>query len=196
MTIFVYVLAEVVAASKEQTIEALGASGLVCEERNVCIDHEKCTLPAAERPVLQRTVRRLWPGDTLVTTHLCSLGNSIIDVLSTLRSVECAGATVVCLSLGRETTAPLDGQLLTQSLELVAELDHVMRQKRARQASDEAANRGLHVGRPSSLSCAQQEAALRALSSGQTVTAIARQFQTSRQTIMRLLANKPRNRGH
>lgn len=105
-------------------------------------------MPAAERPALQRTIRGLRPGDMLVTTDLSSLGNSVVDVLSTLRSVKCADATVVCLSLGHRGAAPLDDPLLTKSLELVVELDHVMRQKRARQASDAAASRGLHVGRP------------------------------------------------
>lgn len=196
MSISVYVLAKVPTASKEETIEALGASGFLCDAGNVYIDNEKCTVPAAERPVLQRTIRRLWPGDMLVTTDLSSLGNSVTDVLSTLRSVKRAGATVVCLSLERKDAAPLDDPLLQQSLELVAELDHVMRQKRAQQASDAAASRGLHVGRPCSLSSAQQEAVLRALSTGQSVTEVARRFQTSRQTIMRQCKNTQHRFGH
>ncbi|SAK75315.1 transposon resolvase [Caballeronia temeraria] len=182
----VYVIVEVATASKKETLEALSANGIPCEENNVCIDEEKCTLPAPERPILQRTLRGLRSGDLLVINSVSSLGNSALDALTTLRSVKKAGATVVCLVYERKDAAPLDDELLMKSLELVAELDHVVRQKRAKEASDAAVRQGLRIGRACSLSFAQQEAVVRALSSGRTVTELARQYGVARQTIIRV----------
>ncbi|WP_061127851.1 helix-turn-helix domain-containing protein [Caballeronia catudaia] len=76
--------------------------------------------------------------------------------------------------------------ILIRTLELAAALDHELRRARTKEAAIVSINAGQSVGRPCSLSGAARAEALKALSSGSTVTQVARALNTSTQTIMRI----------
>jgi putative DNA-invertase from lambdoid prophage Rac len=170
----------------ERDLFDIDAAGFCVDMSAVYVEHGMCTLPAESRPAFQRALRRAQTGDTLVTTKLWSLGNSIGDVLATLRMLAKRQIGVVCLAYGMQDLCSGEAHGFTQALELADELERVARRSRARQAATSAKERGVTQGRPSSLTQAQQRQALMSLGAGLSVTEIARSLNTSRQTIMRL----------
>jgi putative DNA-invertase from lambdoid prophage Rac len=170
----------------EQELFDIDAAGFFVDMSAVFVEHCSCTTPAASRPAFQRTLRRLQSGDTLITTRLWSLGNSVADVVFTLKQLGERQISTICLAYGKVDLCAAEGASFVQALTLADELERITRRSRAREAASVAKERGIAQGRPSSLSSAQQKQALMSLSAGSSVTEIARSLNTSRQTIMRL----------
>jgi putative DNA-invertase from lambdoid prophage Rac len=187
MAQLVYVLEEGKdSLTHESELFDVDAAGFCVDMSAVYVEHGSCTQPAASRPVFQRALRRLQAGDTLVTTKLWALGNSVADVIATLGVLSQRQVATVCLAYGRDDLCADTSQRFVQALRLADELERVTRRNRARQAATLAKERGVAQGRPSSLTDAQQRQALMSLGAGLSVTEIARMLNTSRQTIMRL----------
>ncbi|AQH02187.1 resolvase [Burkholderia sp. KK1] len=187
MALVVYVFEESRGVpTHEHDLFQIDAAGYFVDMSAVFVERCSCTTPAVGRIAFQRALRRLQPGDTLITTQLSSLGNSIADVVSTIDTLEKRGIGAVCLAYGKENLCSEAERGFVQALRLAEELERVTRRSRAREAASAAKERGVAQGRPSSLTSAQQRQAMLALDAGLTVTEIARTLNTSRQTIMRL----------
>jgi putative DNA-invertase from lambdoid prophage Rac len=187
MALVVYVFEESKGVpTHERDLFDIDAAGYIVDMSAVFVERSSCTLPAAQRTAFQRASRRLQQGDTLVTTRLASLGNSIADVISTLDMLGQRQIGVTCLAYGQENLCGDEGRAFIKALELADDLERVTRRSRAREAASAAKERGIVQGRPSSLTPAQQNQAMNALGAGMSVTEIARSLNTSRQTIMRL----------
>jgi putative DNA-invertase from lambdoid prophage Rac len=187
MAQLVYVLEESrETPTHESELFDIDAAGFCVDMSAVYVEHGSCTQPAASRPAFQRALRRLQAGDTLVTTKLWSLGNSVADVIATLGMLAQRQVAAVCLAYGQDNLCADTAHGFVQALHLADELERVTRRSRARQAATSAKERGIAQGRPSSLTAAQQHHALMSLGAGLSVTEIARSLNTSRQTIMRL----------
>lgn len=170
----------------ERELFEIDAAGYFVDMSAVFVERSSCTAPASTRPAFQRALRRLQHGDTLITTRLWCLGNSVTDVVSTIDQLARRGIAVVCLAFGREDLCSAAGRSFLSALRLAEDLERVTRRSRAREAAIAAKERGIAQGRPSSLTPAQQQQAMIALATGVTVTEVARSLNTSRQTIMRL----------
>ena len=70
----------------------------------------------------------------------------------------------------------------------VAQFERDLLIERTQSGLARAKSSGKPLGRPSALSEAQQAEVKEKLQNGETISAIARQFETSRQTIMRIRA--------
>ncbi|MDR5821590.1 recombinase family protein [Caballeronia sp. LZ043] len=170
----------------ERDLFEIDAAGYFVDMSAVFVECCSCTAPMSSRPAFQRAMRRLQAGDTLVTTQLLSLGNSVSDVLATIEQLGRRGIVTVCLAYGTQDLCAAEGQPFIDALRLAEDLERVTRRSRAREAANAAKERGVAQGRPSSLTPAQQQQAIDSLGAGRTVTEIARALNTSRQTIMRL----------
>ncbi|SAK65993.1 transposon resolvase [Caballeronia temeraria] len=170
----------------ERDLLEIDAAGYFVDMSAVFVERCSCTIPAVSRPAFQRALRRLQTGDTLITTRLWCLGNSVQDVVATINMLERRGVATVCLAYGKSDLCSKEGFAFVEALRLAEELERVTRRSRAREAASAAKERGVAQGRPSSLSPAQQHQAMLGLDAGLTVTEIARSLNTSRQTIMRL----------
>ncbi len=170
----------------ERELFDIDAAGFFVDMSAVLVEHCSYTTPVSSRAAFQRALRRLQAGDMLITTRLVSLGNSVSEVVETLKMLAQRDIAAVCLAYGKENLCSEDGRRFVRALELADDLERVTRRSRARQAATAARERGIVQGRPSSLSPAQQHQALMVLGAGRTVTEIARSLNTSRQTIMRL----------
>lgn len=73
-----------------------------------------------------------------------------------------------------------------QVLAAVAEFERDLLIERTQQGLTRAKAEGKHCGRPAALSEDQREEVLQRLRQGESVAALARDFKTSRQTIMRI----------
>jgi putative DNA-invertase from lambdoid prophage Rac len=187
MALVVYVFEESKGVpTHERELFDIDAAGYIVDMSAVFVERSSCTTPAAQRTAFQRASRRLQQGDTLVTTRLASLGNSVADVLATLDMLRHRQIATICLAYGQEDLCGVAGQPFVKALELADDLERVTRRSRAREAASAAKERGIAQGRPSSLTPAQQHQAMSSLGAGMSVTEIARSLNTSRQTIMRL----------
>ncbi|SAK52542.1 transposon resolvase [Caballeronia hypogeia] len=187
MSLVVYVFEESRGVpTHESELFDIDAAGYFVDMSGVFVERCSCTTTMTSRPAFQRALRRLQAGDTLVTTKLWSLGNSVADVVATIDQLKRRGISTVCLAVGKTNLCDGEGEPFMQALRLAADLERVTRRSRAREAASAAKERGIVQGRPSSLTSAQQRQAMAALNAGMTITEIARSLNTSRQTIMRL----------
>ena len=96
------------------------------------------------------------------------------------------GARVHCLALGGVDLASSTGKLTMNVLNAVAEFERDLLVERTQAGLSRAKAEGKTLGRPLSLTEDQRREVERRLKVGETVSALAREFETSRQTIMRV----------
>jgi putative DNA-invertase from lambdoid prophage Rac len=96
------------------------------------------------------------------------------------------GVRVHCLALGGVDLASSTGKLTMNVINAVAEFERDLLIERTQVGLSRAKAEGKRLGRPASLTTEQQKEVARRLAEGKTVSALAREFKTSRQTILRI----------
>lgn len=141
-----------------------------------------------DRCELAKALRALGGGDTLLVTRLDRLARSTRDLLNILDTVAKAGAEF--RSLGdtwADTTAP-HGRLMLTVLGGLAEFERELIRARTGEGRTRAKARGVHMGRPPTLTARQRAEAINALRTGVATQAdLARRFAVSQSTISRLV---------
>lgn len=124
-------------------------------------------------------------GDVLVVTELDRLGRNAMDVRATVEALAGMSVRVHCLALGGiDLTSPA-GKMTIGVMAAVAELERDLLIELTQAGLARAKAEGKVVGRPSSLSAKQAEQVRHRLTKGKSLAALARAYETSRQTIMR-----------
>lgn len=175
----------------ERELALLDASGHTIDLRRVIIERVPHSHPCAERPELVALLRRMKAADALVVTQLGFLGASVRDLLATLERCTQKALRVHCEAIGQANLAAGTASVAMRTLIAVAELEKQSASARTREHVAQARVSGQPLGRPPSLSRTQCEAVLTRLGRGATVSELAREFETSRQTIMRIRNNAP-----
>ena len=150
------------------------------------------SVPTSMRRGFRRLVDRLEPKDVLVVTKLDRLGRNAMDVGSTVAQLAEIGVHVHCLALGGVDLASSTGKLTMNVINAVAEFERDLLIERTQAGLERAKAAGRKLGRPASLSPEQRQDVARRLDQGATISALARAFKTSRQTIMRVRDAMPR----
>ncbi len=114
------------------------------------------------------------------------LGRNAVDVTRTVERLAGMGVRVHCLALGGVDLTSAAGKMTMQVLGAVAQFERDLLIERTNSGLARAKAEGVALGRPASLTAAQQEAVRAALQAGASVSEVARQYDTSRQTIMRV----------
>jgi putative DNA-invertase from lambdoid prophage Rac len=122
----------------------------------------------------------------LVVSKLDRLGRNAMDVGSTVAKLAAMGVRVHCLALGGVDLASSTGKLTMNVINAVAEFERDLLIERTQAGLSRAKAEGKRLGRPASLTAEQRKAVVRRLAEGATVSALAREFKTSRQTILRV----------
>lgn len=170
----------------ERDLALLDGAGYTIDLRHVIVDRAPPSKPAQERTALVRLLRRMRRADTLVVTKLAFLGSSLRDVLSTLDRCRQAGFAVRCEETGPANLCSASAPIAMKTLQAVAELERQSASARTREYLGQAKEEGRPLGRPSSLTAQQRARILERLERGTSVSELARQFDTSRQTVMRI----------
>nr|WP_196217788.1 recombinase family protein [Burkholderia cenocepacia] len=121
-----------------------------------------------------------------LTLTLDRLGRNAMDVRSTVEALSGLGVKVHCLALGGVDLTSAAGKMTMQVLNAVAEFERDLLIERTNAGIQRARTEGKQFGRPSALTAEQQAEVAERLAKGEAVAALARDFKTSRQTIMRL----------
>ena len=174
------------AQTTDHQLQEIAAAGFKVEPRRVVTETISGNVATAQRRGFTRLLDRLEPGDVLVVTKLDRLGRNVMDVGSTVAKLAELEVRVHCLALGGVDLTSSTGKLTMNVLNAVAEFDRDLLVERTQAGLSRAKAEGKTLGRPSSLMEDQRREIKRRLREGITVSALAREFNTSRQTIMRV----------
>ena len=189
---FAYLRVSTIGQTTDNQLREIEAAGFKVEPRRVIAETVSGSVPTSMRRGFRRLVDRLEPKDVLVVTKLDRLGRNAMDVGSTVAQLAEIGVHVHCLALGGVDLTSSTGKLTMNVINAVAELERDLLIERTQAGLARAKAAGRPLGRPESLSPAQRQEVARRLDQGATISALAREFKTSRQTIMRVRDAMPR----
>lgn len=138
-----------------------------------------------QRKGFARLLDKMERGDVLVVTKLDRLGRDAIDVSTTVARLEEMGIRIHCLALGGVDLTSSAGKLTMGVINAVAQFERDLLIERTQSGLARAKAQGKPLGRPAALTADQQTQVRERIAKGETVSAIARDMGTSRQTIMR-----------
>jgi DNA invertase Pin-like site-specific DNA recombinase len=147
------------------------------------------------RQALDKAIRVLEPGDTLVTVRLDRLARSIRDLLSLLDAIKAAGAHIKALEdPWLDTTTP-HGELILTIMGGMAEFERKLIRARCDEGIKRAKAQGKQFGRKSLLDAGQRRKIAERYAAGETLAMLARDYECGEATIWRVLGGLTRPRG-
>lgn len=171
--------------AQNQKLE-IQAAGFSIASRRLIEEQVSGSVAAKKRPGFLKLVDRLEPGDVLVVTKLDRLGRNAMDVRETVDQLAKMEVRVHCLALGGVDLTSAAGKMTMQVIAAVAEFERDLLIERTQSGLLRAKATGKRLGRLPSLTAQQQEAVMARLSAGQSISSLASEFKTSRQSIMRV----------
>jgi putative DNA-invertase from lambdoid prophage Rac len=185
MRTFVYARVSTLDQTTDNQVQEIAAAGFAVEPRRVITETISGSVAASQRPGFRRLLDRLESGDVLVVTKLDRLGRNAMDVRATVDALAAIGVRVHCLALGGTDLTSSAGRMTMQVIAAVAEFERDLLVERTQAGLGRAKAAGRSIGRPAKLTPAQRREVARRLLAGDAVSALAREYGTSRQTIMR-----------
>jgi DNA invertase Pin-like site-specific DNA recombinase len=140
--------------------------------------------PASQRLAFKQLKSQIRRGETLVVSKLDRLGRDAIDVLQTVKQLGEMGVKVVVLQLGNTDLTSPAGKLLLMMLSAVAEMERDLLVERTQAGLARVKAEGKTLGRPSKTSPEQRQAITQKLANGISVSAVARDYNISRATVI------------
>src|SRR5215470_3597854 len=165
-------------------LDQLRAAG--CVSRNIY--REKVTGAHADRRELLRMLRRLAPGDVVTVTRIDRLARSTFDLFGIVKRIVDAKAQFRSLAEPWADTGSSTGRLMLAVLGGLADVERDLIRTRTAEGRSRAKAQGKHMGRPPSLTPAQQKEAVRRRAQGATLQELAHSYNVSKSTISRLAA--------
>jgi putative DNA-invertase from lambdoid prophage Rac len=183
-------------STKDQTTEnqvrEIAAAGFAIEPHRVVAETISGSSAAAQRKGFRKLLDRLERGDVLVVCKLDRLGRNVIDIKQTVEGLAEAGVRVHCLQLGGTDLTSAAGKMTMNVLAAVAEFERDLIVERTQAGLQRAWAEGKKSGRHATLTEDERAAVRLAVVAGETVSALARKYQTSRQTILRAKISEAR----
>lgn len=127
-------------------------------------------------------------GDVLIVTKLDRLGRNAMDIRKTVEQLAASDIRVHCLALGGVDLTSPAGKMTMQVISAVAEFERDLLLERTHSGIARAKEAGKRFGRPPTLNEDQKQAVMKLINAGTNISTVARQFSTTRQTILRVKA--------
>jgi putative DNA-invertase from lambdoid prophage Rac len=166
--------------------QEIRSAGFAIDDNRVIEETVSGSVAAMERKGFVKLVDRLESGDVLIVTKLDRLGRNAMDVRATVERLEGSGVRVHCLALGGVDLTSPAGKMTMAVIAAVAEFERDLLIERTHAGLERAKREGKTLGRTPALTPSQQSEALQKLTEGVPVAQVARDFKTSRTTIIRL----------
>ncbi|BEM75843.1 MULTISPECIES: recombinase family protein [Serratia] len=177
-------------STQEQTTEnqrkEIEAAGFSVRPQRLIEEQISGSVAASERPGFTRLLDRMETGDVLIVTKLDRLGRNAMDVRKTVEQLATSDIRVHCLALGGVDLTSPAGKMTMQVISAVAEFERDLLIERTHSGIARAKTAGKRFGRPPALNHEQHKLVVERLNAGHSVASVAREFKTSRQTIMRI----------
>jgi DNA invertase Pin-like site-specific DNA recombinase len=165
----------------DSQLELLRAAG--CSSRNIY--REKVTGARADRRELNRMLGKLAPGDVVTVTRIDRLARSTFDLFGIVKRIADAKAQFRSLAEPWADTGTSTGRLMLAVLGGLADVERDLIRTRTAEGRSRAKARGKHMGRPPSLTPAQQKEATRRRAQGATLQELADSYDRSIATMRR-----------
>ncbi|MFS1583761.1 MAG: recombinase family protein [Candidatus Arsenophonus phytopathogenicus] len=184
--VFAYCRVSTLEQTTENQRREIEAAGFSIKPHRIIEESISGSVAAGERSGFVRLTDRLEPDDILVITKLDRLGRNAIDIRKTVENLASVGVKVHCLALGGVDLTSPAGKMTMQVISAVAEFERDLLIERTQAGITRAKSQGKKLGRPRSLDDKQREEVISHLKSGQSISSLAKIFNTTRQTIMRI----------
>ena len=178
----IYGYARVSTAAQDETgqVRQLKAAG--CEK----VFRDKIAGTTAERRQLKALMKRLAPGDVVITPAVDRLSRDTTDLLVIARDMQRAGAGIRSLAEPFLDTASDFAEIIFAILGVAAKLERRRNLKRTARGRADAKANGVKFGRKPTLTPHQQKEARARIVAGETQRSVARSYNVSQSTISRL----------
>lgn len=183
---FAYCRVSTAEQTAENQIQEIKAAGFAIDGRRIVTETISGSSAIEQRAGFAKLLDRLEAEDVLVVTKLDRLGRDTIDVIGTVGRLEAMGVRVHCLALGGVDLTSSAGKMTMSVLAAVAQFERDLIIERTQAGLQRARKAGVTFGRPALLTVEQRAQARAKLEAGTSVSELARQFGTSRMTIMRV----------
>jgi putative DNA-invertase from lambdoid prophage Rac len=184
--VFAYCRVSTADQTTDNQVQEIAAAGFNVTKQRTITETVSGSTAAVDRKGFAKLLDRLEAHDVLVVTKLDRLGRNAMDVRGTVEKLASLGVRVHCLQLGGVDLTSPAGKMTMQVINAVAEFERDLLIERTQAGLKRAKAEGKTFGRPMALSKQQQEEAIKKLEAGAPVAQVARDMDTSRQTIMRL----------
>jgi putative DNA-invertase from lambdoid prophage Rac len=184
--VFAYCRVSTIDQTTENQRLEIKAAGFAIEPHRLIEENISGSIAAKERPGFMKLIDRMELGDVLVVTKLDRLGRNAMDVRCTIEQFTSLGVRVHCLALGGVDLTSPAGKMTMQVIAAVAEFERDLLIERTQSGISRAKAAGKQFGRPPTLNFEKRKAVVERLDAGASVAEIAREFKTTRQTIMRV----------
>ena len=148
---------------------------------------------ASQRPAFIKLKEQIRSGETLVVSKLDRLGRDAIDVLQTVKELGTKGVKVIVHQLGNTDLTSPAGKLLLMMLSAVAEMERDLLVERTQAGLARAKAEGKTLGRPPKTNDIQRSEIISKLQSGESVSAVSREYGVSRASIIGIRDNDQNN---
>lgn len=184
--VFAYCRVSTLEQTTENQRREIEAAGFTIRPQRLIEEHISGSVTASERPGFARLLDRMENGDVLIVTKLDRLGRNAMDIRKTVEQLATLDIRVHCLALGGVDLTSPAGKMTMQVISAVAEFERDLLIERTHSGITRARASGKRFGRPPTLNDEQRLAALERLKDGCSISSVAREFNTSRQTILRI----------
>jgi len=162
-------------------LDQLRAAG--CTSRNIY--REKVTGAHSDRRQLLRMLGKLAPGDVVTVTRIDRLARSTFDLFGIVKRIVDAKAQFRSLAEPWADTGTSTGRLMLAVLGGLADVERDLIRTRTAEGRSRAKAQGKAMGRPPSLTPAQQKEATRRRAQGATLQELADSYDRSIATMRR-----------
>ncbi|MCG5369570.1 recombinase family protein [Providencia rettgeri] len=184
--VFAYCRVSTLEQNTENQKREIEAAGFSIMPQRLVEEHISGSVAASERPGFSRLIDRMENGDVLIVTKLDRLGRNAMDIRKTVEQFADSGIRVHCLALGGVDLTSPAGKMTMQVISAVAEFERDLLLERTHSGIERAKNAGKRFGRPPALTDDQKKEVIKRISYGESISSIAKEFGTTRQTIMRV----------
>jgi len=186
--VFAYCRVSTLEQNTENQRREIEAAGFAIRPQRLIEEYISGSVAAAERPGFMRLLDRMENGDVLIVTKLDRLGRNAMDIRKTVELLSASEIRVHCLALGGVDLTSPAGKMTMQVISAVAEFERDLLLERTHAGIARARASGKRFGRPPTLDDEQKKVVLIRINGGKNISAIAREFNTTRQTILRVKA--------
>jgi putative DNA-invertase from lambdoid prophage Rac len=187
---FAYVRISKIQQETENQIKEIESAGFSIQPHRIITETISGSMPISRRKGFALLLGKIETGDILIVTKMDRLGRDAIDVSTTVAQLETMGIKVHCLALGGVDLTSSAGKMTMGVINTVAQFERDLLIERTQSGLDRAKSNGKTLGRPNALSESEREQSIHQIQEGKSISSIARQFNVSRQTIMRIRDNQ------
>lgn len=188
--VFAYCRVSTLEQTTENQRREIETAGFAVRPQRIIEEHISGSVATSERPGFIRLLDRMENGDVLIVTKLDRLGRNAMDIRKTVEQLAASDIRVHCLALGGVDLTSPAGKMTMQVISAVAEFERDLLLERTHSGIARAKAAGKRFGRPSTLNEEQKLSVIARIKAGASISAIAREFNTTRQTILRVKAGQ------